>query len=227
MIGKGSGTMARLAPVLFLSACATPATVFVNPHYNPASTPSVAVIDFRDCPGVSGSGPMVAQIFEPYLLDLGYNVIERQQVQSILKEQSFDLSGAVDMATTQQVGKLLGADALVMGSVITFADTSQQTVIVDMPQEHMRPIFGPTGKGREGIVGMNSWQSNNYVPQTQTTPAQVGIAVRMVSVATGALLWTGTVTATGSDLTTAAQEASQALVQTLARRLNITPASSQ
>jgi len=211
----------KLAPLLLCAACAAPATIFVSPQYNPASIHTVAVLGFTDYPGASGSGQMVSQIFEPYLLPLGYNLIERQQVQSVLQEQSFDLSGAVDMATAQQVGKLLGADALVMGSLTYFTDTNQQTVMVDMPQEHARPIFGPTGKGRVGIVGMNTWQTNNIVPQTETTPAEVGISVRMVSVATGEVLWTGTVSSTGSDLASAAQDASQSLAQALAKKLHL------
>ncbi|MDE2314709.1 MAG: hypothetical protein KGL04_11110 [Elusimicrobia bacterium] len=225
---KASAILRRFAPMALAAlcaACATPATIFVSPQYNPSSVRTVAVLGFSDYPGAPGSGQMVSQIFEPYLLTLGYNVVERQQVQSVLQEQSFDLSGAVDMATTQQVGKLLGADALIMGSLTYFTDTSQQTVLVDMPQEHARPIFGPVGKkGEVGIVGMNTWQTNNVVPQTQTTPAQVGISVRMVSVKTGSILWTGTVSSTGSDLNAAAQNASQSLIEALAKKLGIKPA---
>jgi len=49
---------------------------------------------------------------EPY-----FKVIERAAINRIVKEQSFQLSGAVDEETASQVGKLLGADGIVLGAV--------------------------------------------------------------------------------------------------------------
>ncbi len=46
-----------------------------------------------------------------------FRVIERNAVDEILKEQAFNMSGMVDERQAVEVAKLVGADALVMGSI--------------------------------------------------------------------------------------------------------------
>ncbi|MHB2025979.1 MAG: CsgG/HfaB family protein [Elusimicrobiota bacterium] len=203
---------------VFIAACAAPVSVFISPNYKPGEIGTVAILGFKDYPGSAGSGQMVSQIFQTYLLSLGYNVIERQQVQSVLREQSFDLSGNVNLSSIVSAGKLLGADELVLGDITDFKDSSEQTVMVDVPTEHSRPIFGPVGKGF-GIVGMNVWQSNNVVPQTQTIPAKVGLSARMTGVKTGEILWSGTASADGGSLSAASQNVSRRLIMALADKI--------
>lgn len=50
-----------------------------------------------------------------------YQVIEREQLQQVLKEQKLSLSGAVDENSAAEVGKVLGLDVIIMG---TFSYTS-------------------------------------------------------------------------------------------------------
>ncbi|MCJ7629045.1 MAG: hypothetical protein MUO50_11740, partial [Longimicrobiales bacterium] len=50
-----------------------------------------------------------------------FTVVERSQVNAILEEQHFGLSGAVDAATAAQIGKILGVQAVLMGSVTQFS----------------------------------------------------------------------------------------------------------
>jgi hypothetical protein len=46
-----------------------------------------------------------------------YQVIERDQLQRVLKEQRLSLSGALDEGSAAEVGKVLGLDAILMGNV--------------------------------------------------------------------------------------------------------------
>jgi hypothetical protein len=46
-----------------------------------------------------------------------YVVVERSQIDRILKEQRFGLSGAIDESTAAKVGKLLGLDVILIGEV--------------------------------------------------------------------------------------------------------------
>lgn len=46
-----------------------------------------------------------------------YDVIERDQLEKIMKEQRLSLSGALDESSVAEVGKLLGLDVMIMGSV--------------------------------------------------------------------------------------------------------------
>jgi len=46
-----------------------------------------------------------------------YQIIERDQLQKVLKEQRLSLSGALDEGSAAEVGRLLGLDVIIMGSV--------------------------------------------------------------------------------------------------------------
>jgi len=48
-------------------------------------------------------------------------VVERTQVNAILEEQHFGLSGAVDASTAAEIGKILGVQAVLMGSITQFS----------------------------------------------------------------------------------------------------------
>lgn len=46
-----------------------------------------------------------------------YQIIERDQLQQILKEQRISLSGAIDEGSAAEVGRILGLDIIIMGNV--------------------------------------------------------------------------------------------------------------
>lgn len=50
-----------------------------------------------------------------------FTVVERSQVNAILEEQHFGLSGAVNPATAAEIGKILGVQAVVTGSITQFS----------------------------------------------------------------------------------------------------------
>jgi curli biogenesis system outer membrane secretion channel CsgG len=49
-----------------------------------------------------------------------YRVYERNRLKSIMKEQNLQMSGAVDMSTAVQIGKLVGAKYIITGSVTEY-----------------------------------------------------------------------------------------------------------
>ncbi|NJN46994.1 MAG: hypothetical protein HC808_11525 [Candidatus Competibacteraceae bacterium] len=51
------------------------------------------------------------------LVQKGLPVVERSQLEKILKEQQLSYSGLFDLSSAQQVGKLLGADGVVLGAI--------------------------------------------------------------------------------------------------------------
>ncbi len=55
-----------------------------------------------------------------------YQVIERDQLQKVLKEQRLSLSGALDEGSAAEVGRLLGLDVIIMGSV-SYSGTDERT----------------------------------------------------------------------------------------------------
>jgi hypothetical protein len=77
---------------------------------------TMAVMEFEDAPEVQGSGSRVAGIVTSLLLDLDINMVEREKLDEVLKEQVLQLTH-VDDADVLKVGKLVGAQAIVIGDV--------------------------------------------------------------------------------------------------------------
>jgi hypothetical protein len=51
------------------------------------------------------------------LMKLGYQVIERAQLDKVLSEQGLQMSGIADPTTASKIGKIMGVDAVVLGNV--------------------------------------------------------------------------------------------------------------
>ncbi|MDG4595428.1 MAG: FlgO family outer membrane protein [Candidatus Contendobacter sp.] len=51
------------------------------------------------------------------LVNKGIKVVERSQLERVLKEQQLSYSGLVDLSSAQQIGKLLGAGGIVLGTI--------------------------------------------------------------------------------------------------------------
>jgi len=77
---------------------------------------TMAVMLFEDAPGAEGSGSRVTGIVTTLLLDLDMNMVERAELDEVLKEQVLQLTHADD-AEVLKVGKLVGAQAIVVGEV--------------------------------------------------------------------------------------------------------------
>jgi len=77
---------------------------------------TMAVMLLEDAPGTPGSGSRVAGIVTTLLLDLDINMVERAKLDEVLKEQVIQLTHADD-ANVLKVGKLVGAQAIIVGGV--------------------------------------------------------------------------------------------------------------
>ena len=77
---------------------------------------TMAVMLFEDAPGAEGTGSRVAGIVTTLLLDLDVNMVERTELDEVFKEQVVQLKHADD-AEVLKVGKLAGAQAIVVGEV--------------------------------------------------------------------------------------------------------------
>ena len=77
---------------------------------------TMAVMLFEDASDAQGSGSRVAGIVTTLLLDLDVNVVERAELDEVFKEQVVQLQHADD-ADVLKVGKLVGAQAIVVGEV--------------------------------------------------------------------------------------------------------------
>lgn len=83
----------------------------------------VAVADFRVEPvyGKRRLGNATADILVTLLQQSGrFIVVERERLANVVAEQELSLTGLVDTSTAVSIGNILGADAIIVGSVTKF-----------------------------------------------------------------------------------------------------------
>lgn len=111
-------------PTVILLLCALVFGTFVVAEESRKIT--VAVVDFSDHTGkkLRNIDQASTEILSTLLHNTGnFIVVERAKLQSIITEQGFTMSGLVDSTKNAvQVGKLLGADFLITGSVLTYGE---------------------------------------------------------------------------------------------------------
>ncbi len=101
---------------VFVSSCAVDSVV-VKPGYDFQRIRRVAVLEFRDSAYYPNSGSMVSQLFVKYLLKAGYDVVEREELQSILREHQLSVEGVLNRSQVKEFGKLSGVDAFIAGTI--------------------------------------------------------------------------------------------------------------
>ncbi|MCC7175479.1 MAG: curli production assembly protein CsgG [Bryobacterales bacterium] len=99
-----------------------------------------------------------------------YSVIERKALDKILTEQNFSNSDRADATSAAKIGKVLGVDAIIIGSITQFGRDDQSTSLGG------GAVGGITR--RFGIGGVKRTESK----------AVVGISARMVDVNTAEIL---------------------------------------
>jgi TolB-like protein len=102
----------------------------ISPRYNPMSVPqvgsrlSVAVAPFEGKGEAKVFADAVTQTMITKLVNLRrFKVIEREEIDKVMKEQKFQTSGVVDDKTAVKLGKVTGADAIIVGSHLLTAGT--------------------------------------------------------------------------------------------------------
>ncbi|HWB86246.1 MAG TPA: CsgG/HfaB family protein [Bryobacteraceae bacterium] len=118
-------------------------------------------------------GKGISDLLVDKLVDGGvYSVIERNQLDKILAEQNFSNSDRADPNSAAKIGRVLGVDAIVIGSITQFGRDDKSTNIGG----------GALGgiSGRFGIGGVKRSEST----------AVVGITARLINTSTAEILAT-------------------------------------
>ena len=141
--------------------------------------PRIAVLDFDYATvqtwsqSVFGTnvdiGKGITQLVVTALVKDGtYSVIERAAMDKIMSEQNFSNSNRADPTSAAKIGKLLGVDAIIVGSITQFGNETKKT-----------NIGGGGGNwGGFGIGGVGHSKSN----------ANVAITARIVNIDTGEIM---------------------------------------
>jgi len=114
-------------------------------------------------------GRGIVDLLVKYLVQDGtYSVIERNALEKILAEQNFANSDRVNPNSAAKIGKILGVDAMIVGSVTTFGNETKNTGV------------GGAGGGF-GPFGMGGFKHTN-------SKAIVNIDARIVDIDTAEIL---------------------------------------
>jgi curli biogenesis system outer membrane secretion channel CsgG len=97
-----------------------------------------------------------------------YSVIERNALDKILNEQNFANSDRADATTAAKIGKVLGVDAIIIGSITQFGRDDKHTNVGG----------GGYGLGKFGLGGVGKSEAK----------AVVAVSARMVNTTTGEIL---------------------------------------
>jgi len=125
-------------------------------------------------------------IVEKLVQDGSYSVIERKALAKVLTEQNFSNSDRADSSTAARIGRVLGVDAIVVGSITQFGRDDKSTGVAGGALSRVT--------GRYGLGGVKRTESK----------AVVGISARMVDTETAEVLATakglGESTRSGTNL---------------------------
>lgn len=161
--------------ILFVSIALCSATYAQSPKKR------IAVFDFdyaavqSNASAIFGTrqdvGKGIADILVDRLVSDGrYSVIERKAIAKIMAEQNFSNSDRVDANSAAKLGRILGVDAIVMGSITQFGRDDQNRSVSGT-------AFGGIA-GRYGLGGVGQKKAK----------AVVGISARLVSTETAEIL---------------------------------------
>ena len=111
---------------------------------------SIAVFDFGSPSSEKDAGKIAANRLLAYLhqnASVDLRIIERENLQSILREMQLSQTGLVDIKTAQSVGKMRGIDTFIMGDVLQFSakytdnPTTNQVKVLVNEEDVRNPNF--------------------------------------------------------------------------------------
>ncbi|MDZ7266343.1 MAG: CsgG/HfaB family protein [candidate division KSB1 bacterium] len=120
--------------------------------------PRIAVLDFQSIGCDSSLGLAASEILRTELGSLGtYRIIERSQLMKVMQEQSLQLSGAVDEQAMVEIGKILGARMVVVGSLVRTGRTfTLNSRFIDVQTAEVRKSQNIRGNSEDEISNMCS-----------------------------------------------------------------------
>jgi curli biogenesis system outer membrane secretion channel CsgG len=145
----------------------------------PKRRPRIAVLDFDYATVQTWSSAMfgtnvdigkgiVDMLVTDLVKDGTYSIIERQALDKIMAEQNFSNSDRADPASAAKIGKMLGVDAIIEGSITEFGNETKKTGL------------GGMGGNWHG-VGLGGLGHSN-------SKANVAVTARIINVDTGEIM---------------------------------------
>ncbi|MGN0025106.1 MAG: CsgG/HfaB family protein [Candidatus Avelusimicrobium sp.] len=213
-----------LAIVFCLYACGcTPKTV-ISQTYDFDQMNRIGVMSFTNQWGaVQG----VENLFAKYLIASGFKVVERAQLESVLREHHISVSGYLSPETTREIGRILGVDVLLIGEMSSYTPARTELKMSATRRTESRPVYTqdvmqlPDGTyvGYTRNIGTRVSHSTEVQPTEYTINARVGIIAKLVDVETAEIIWIGSDDASSPNALNAADDIARALVKSFTKEL--------
>lgn len=151
----------------------------VNAQTAPKRRPRIAVMDFDYATVQTWSSQLFGTnvdvgkgigdlLVNDLVKDGTYSVIERKQLDKILAEQNFSNSNRADATSAARIAKILGVDAIIVGSITEFGNETKKTGL------------GGVGGNWHGVGLGNIGRSNSK--------ANVAVTARIINVDTAEIM---------------------------------------
>jgi curli biogenesis system outer membrane secretion channel CsgG len=193
-----------LALLPLLAACVAP-KVAINQNADFSTVKRVAVLPFG-----GDRGGMAADLLTQSLLMSGADVIERQRLSAVMQEHQLSDSPYFDQATAKKLGRLLGVDALFVGTVAEsqaagryLVNTGNTALVSDVTK-----VGNATIHSEGSVAGLPN-------SQVLSTTAHATLMARMVDVQSGSVLWAASMSYEGFDLASAMAAITDAFTDSL------------
>jgi TolB-like protein len=116
--------------------------------------PRIAVFDFDDTNAAAkneGYGEAISGMLMTELINGKiFYVIERNEIERMMNEMAFQVSGAVDTKTAKQIGEILGVDILVFGTVAKFGSLVETDIrLIDT--ESGKALLAENASSKSGL----------------------------------------------------------------------------
>lgn len=147
--------------MLFICGCAYQ-QMAIKKDYDFSKIKRIAVIGFSSHRDYRNSGDVVADEFIMQLMNKGFSVIERSKIDVLLRERQIS---QLDSETATKVGRMLGVDVVITGSVIKYMEDQKTTVY-------------------------NTDKDGKTTSQITMSEAEAEVSARMVDVLSGEIVWT-------------------------------------
>lgn len=158
-----------------------------NPRPQLAGIKRVAVLELTNNSGNREASTKITGPFTARLMASGrFDLVERAQIDKAVQELRLGLSGLVDPKSAKEAGRLLGADAVIVGEITNF-----QVEVKPFEYKYSRDradlIPLPPGEKNPAIVSMPA-ETRSYTVEKYYV--SVGFTLRMIQVESGEIVWT-------------------------------------
>ncbi|HWR54816.1 MAG TPA: CsgG/HfaB family protein [Bryobacteraceae bacterium] len=135
-------------------------------------------------------GKGIADLIVERLVNSGtYSVIERKAIDKIMAEQNFSNSDRADPMTAAKIGRLLGVDAIILGSITQFGRDDKSTGVGGGALSNVTGRFGLGGVKRtsaKAVVALTARMVNTDTGEILATANGIGESARKGTSLTGA-----------------------------------------